>query len=318
MTSGSDDLSHVHEPVMVQEVLDHLGLHAIQAEGLFVDGTVGAGGHAAALLEARPGIRLLGLDRDPEILAHARRRLAPYEQRVRLEHASYADLPDVLGQVGESAAAGILLDVGVSSLQLDDLRRGFSFRGEDEAPDMRFDASSEGPTAEDLLNHASERELVRILQEYGEEPRARAVARAILRARPIRTVGQLREVARSAALRIRRIDPATRTFQALRIAVNDELGHFERGLAVAIRCLEPGGRLVVLCFQSGEERLVKTAFRKAAAEGRGRILTKKPVRATPGEVRRNPRARPTRLRAFEAPSSDGEAHGPTGGRREGS
>jgi len=285
---------------MVDEVLAYLGLAATEAEGLIVDGTVGAGGHAAALLEARPGIRLIGLDRDPEILPYARRHLASYGERVRIEHASYADLPGALERMGEVAAAGVLLDVGVSSLQLDCLRRGFSFRGEDEAPDMRFDASSEDPTAEDLLNHASEQELLRILRDYGEEPRARAVARAIMRARPIRTVGQLREVARGSALRIRRIDPATRTFQALRIAVNDELGHFERGLAAAIECLSPGGRLVVLCFQSGEERLVKAAFRKAVAEGRGRILTKKPVRATPEEVRRNPRARPTRLRAFEA------------------
>ncbi len=285
---------------MVQEVLDYLGLSdPATGEVLIVDGTVGAGGHAAALLKARDGVSLLGLDRDPAILEHAERRLAPFGARVRLAHASYEDLPAVLAAEGLPAPGGVLLDVGVSSLQLDDPTRGFSFRADDEVPDMRFDATSDEPTAQDLLNHVKERELARILQEYGEEPRARSVARAIVQQRPILTVGQLSEIVRRHAQRIRRIDPATRTFQALRIAVNDELGHFERGLGVAIDCLRPHGRLVVLCFQSAEERLVKSAFRAAKLAGKGQILTKKPVRATAEEVRRNPRARPTRLRAFE-------------------
>jgi len=301
MPPDSDDLSHVHEPVMVQEVLAHLGLSdPVEGRFLVVDGTVGAGGHAAALLEAHAGVELLGLDRDPEILLHAARRLARFGARVQLQHASYADVSEVLAARGWPAPHGVLLDLGLSSLQLDDPRRGFSFRAEGAVPDMRFDASGEGSTAQDLLNHASERELVRILRDYGEEPRANAVARAILRERPIRSVGQLRALVQRSALRVRRHDPATRTFQALRIAVNDELVHLERGLAAGIRCLRPGGRLVVLCFQSGEERLVKDAFREAKRLGQGRILTRKPVRATSGEVRRNPRARPTRLRAFEA------------------
>ncbi|MDJ0521939.1 MAG: 16S rRNA (cytosine(1402)-N(4))-methyltransferase RsmH [Planctomycetota bacterium] len=299
MAPGSDDLSHVHEPVMVQEVLDYLALVHAGPEALVVDGTVGAGGHAAALLDARVDVRLLGLDRDPAILEHARTRLARFGERAQLVHASYAELPGVLEAEALPAPAGVLLDLGVSSLQLDDMSRGFSFRGSDEIPDMRFDATGEELTAQDLLNHADERELARILHEFGEEPRARAVARAIVRARPIRSIGQLRDVARRSALRVKRIDPATRTFQALRIAVNDELRHLERGLRAALGCLAPGGRLVVLCFQSGEERLVKDAFREVQRAGRGRILTKKPVRATAQEVRRNPRARPTRLRAFE-------------------
>ncbi len=306
MTPGSDDLSHVHEPVMVQEVLDYLGLlRPVQGDPLIVDGTVGAGGHAKALLEAHAGIRLLGLDRDPAILVHARRHLAPFGNRVTLVHASYTALAEVLATEGLPAPAGILLDVGVSSLQLDDLARGFSFRAQDAVPDMRFDATGDEPTAQDLLNHADERELARILHEYGDEPRARSVARAIVAGRPIETVGQLYEIVRRTAQRIRRIDPATRSFQALRIAVNDELGQFERGLAVALDCLRPGGRLVVLCFQSAEERLVKTAFRSAKLAGKGEVLTRKPVRATAEEVRRNPRARPTRLRAFEVEGGAG-------------
>ncbi len=302
MAPGSDDLSHVHEPVLVREVLEYLALERLTPQeaptGLLVDGTVGAGGHAAALLEATQ-VRLLGLDRDPEILARAAERLAPFGDRVVLVHRSYAEMAAVLAEAALPAPVGVLLDVGVSSLQLDDLRRGFSFKGEDEVPDMRFDASSDEPTAAELINGATERELADILHHHGEEPRARAVARAIVEARPIRTIGQLREVIRASAFRVRRHDAATRSFQALRIAVNDELGHFDRGLRAALEVLAPGGRLVVLCFQSEEERRVKTAFREAQREGRGRILTKKPVRATAEEIRRNPRARPARLRAFE-------------------
>lgn len=307
MAPGSDDLSHVHEPVLVREVLSYLAL-AAHPDGLVVDGTVGAGGHAAAILAAHEGVRLLGLDRDPAILVHARARLEGFASWVQLVHRSYAELGDVLAEQGLPAPAGILLDVGVSSLQLDDLTRGFSFKGEDALPDMRFDATGAERTAADLVNHASERELADILHEYGEEPRARAVARAIVQARPITTIGRLRDVVRSAAFRVRRHDAATRSFQALRIAVNDELGHFARGLAVALDALADGGRLVVLCFQSAEERLVKDAFRAAKRAGRGRILTKKPVRATEEEIRRNPRSRPARLRAFEV-CADGAREG---------
>lgn len=307
MAPGSDDLSHVHEPVLVREVLEYLALEQ-HAEGLVVDGTVGAGGHAAALLGAHAGIRLLGLDRDPAILTHARARLEPFGSRATLVHGSYADLDAALAEHDLPAPVGVLLDVGVSSLQLDDLSRGFSFKGDDALPDMRFDATGSEPTAADLVNHASERELADILHHHGEEPRARAVARAIVKARPITTIGQLREVVRSAAFRVRRHDAATRSFQGLRIAVNDELGHFARGLDVALGSLAEAGRLVVLCFQSAEERLVKEAFRTAKRAGRGRILTKKPVRATQEEIRRNPRSRPARLRAFEV-CADGVREG---------
>jgi len=305
MSPDSNDLSQFHEPVLVREVLSYLGLSDNpDVHGLLVDGTVGAGGHARAILEAAPGVRLLGLDRDPVALDLATRRLASFGKRARIEHASYADVAEVLQRTASPAPIGMLLDLGLSSMQLDDLGRGFSFRGVDALPDMRFDPTSVEANAHELLNHASERDLQKILWEYGEEPRARAVARAIVRARPIQTVGQLAEVVRSAALRMRRHDAATRTFQGLRIAVNAELDHLGRGLEAAIDCLAPGGRLVLLCFQSGEERLVKTAFRAAFLAKRGLVLTRKPVRATQEEVRRNPRARPTRLRAFEKARDD--------------
>jgi len=306
MPPDSDDLSHVHEPVLLEEVLEYLGLRADPTpEGLVVDGTVGAGGHAAAILEAAPGVTLLGLDRDPVALDLATRRLAPFGERARIEHGSYAEVAEVLTRTGSPAPIGMLLDLGLSSMQLDDPERGFSFRVGDAVPDMRFDASGAAPNAQELLNHASERDLQKILWEYGDEPRARSVARAIVRARPILTVGQLTEVVRGAALRVRRHDAATRTFQALRIAVNEELTHLERGLEAALDSLAPGGRLVVLCFHSGEERRVKAAFRAAFLAKRGQVLTRKPVRATPEEVRRNPRARSTRLRAFERAAQGG-------------
>lgn len=284
---------------MVGEVLAHLfDDRSPQPDEGVVDGTVGLGGHATAVLEARADCRLLGLDRDPDALAVARRRLAAFGSRVVLVHASYAELAQVLADEGLGAPSGILLDLGVSSLQLDDPERGFSFR-EGPGADMRFDRHADGPTALDVVNEWSERELADLLHEHGDEPRARAVARALVKARPIADGAQLLEIVRGMAWRGRRIDPATRTFQALRIAVNDEMGHLERGLEVALEALAPGGRLVVLAFHSGEDRRVKNAFREAARRGAGTVRTKKPIRPTDEEVRGNRRARPARLRAFE-------------------
>ena len=295
MAADRDDLSQIHQPVLVSEVLDYL---KAASGGFFVDGTVGMGGHAHAILSAHEDATLLGLDRDPKALAIARQRLGAFGDRVRLVHASYADLADVQAREGLDAPVGVLLDLGLSSLQLDDPERGFSFRFEDASLDMRFD-ESDGATAAELVNHSSERDLADLLHTLGEEPRSRAVARAIVRARPITSVGQLRDVVARHALRVRRHDPATRTFQALRMAVNEELQHLARGLRTAIEALAPGGRLVVLAFHSGEERAVKAAFREAKRADLGQILTKKPIRPTEEEVRRNVRARPARLRAFE-------------------
>jgi 16S rRNA (cytosine1402-N4)-methyltransferase len=267
-------------------------------EGWFVDGTVGLGGHATALLESRDDVKVLGLDRDPETLELARARLAPFRDRVRLVHASYADLAAVVAREGVGAPLGVLLDLGVSSVQLDDPRRGFSFRAGTErdtagvAPDMRFDRTGDDPTALDLVNHADERTLADLLWEHGEEPRARAVARSIVRSRPFRSMDELVHAIRGAALRGGRIDPATRSLQGLRIAVNDEMGHLERGLSAALGTAADGARVVAISR-------VKHAFREAARVGRARVLTKKPIRPTEDEVRGNPRARPARLRAAE-------------------
>jgi 16S rRNA (cytosine1402-N4)-methyltransferase len=285
---------------MVSEVLGHLFDDEAPARPtLVVDGTVGLGGHALAVLERSAATRVLGLDRDAEALTLARERLAAHTARVRLVQASYAELADVLSACEEEAPWGVLLDLGASSLQFDDPARGFSFRAPSPDVDMRFDRTSEGPTALELVNELPEAELSRIVHEYGEEPRARAVARAIVEARPITDGARLVEVVRRNAWRTRRHDAATRTFQALRIAVNEEYEHIERGLGAALDVVAPNGRVVVLSFHSGEDRLVKNAFRDAAKAGRGAVRTKKPQRPSEGEVRENPRARPAKLRAFE-------------------
>lgn len=302
MVPARDDLFHVHRPVMVAEVLEHLFEEAEATRPRrVVDGTVGAGGHALAILEAHADVSVLGLDRDPEILRLAERRLERFGSRVRLVHASYADLECVV----DEAPSGVLLDLGASSLQLDDPERGFSFREPSADLDMRFDRTSDLPTALELVNVLSERELADVIHEHGEEPRARAVAREIVRARPIRDGIHLLEVVRRHAWRTRRHDPATRTLQALRIRVNDEMGHVERGLEAALAVTRPGGRVVVISFHSGEDRRVKNAFRAAARAGRGRVRTRKPVRATEMETRENRRARPARLRAFELDAGGG-------------
>jgi 16S rRNA (cytosine1402-N4)-methyltransferase len=306
-----DDLSHpLHQPVLVAEVLEHLFAGTVAVERrLVVDATVGLGGHAEAILEARPEVVLLGIDRDPGAIARAAQRLGRFGARVALVHASYADLATVLADRGEAAPLGVLLDLGASSWQFDDPERGFSFREGRAGADMRFDPTGGGPTALDLVNGLSERELAETLHEFGEEPRARAVARRIVRARPIRDGAHLAEVVRGAALRTRRHDPATRTFQALRIAVNREFEHLESGLAVALEVTAPGARIVAISFHSGEDRRVKEAFRRAVRSGRGRLRTRKPVRPSDEEIRRNRRAKAARLRVFERGEASGGMRG---------
>lgn len=303
------DVQHV--PVLLAETLEHL---APARGGVFVDGTVGLGGHAESLLRASPDVQLIGIDRDREALARAAERLAGFGPRVRLVQANFHQLMATLAGLGVRAIAGFLADLGVSSLQLETPGRGFSFRF-DGPLDMRMGLSE--TTAADLVNQASEGELATIFRDYGEERHARRIARAIARARmekPIRTTGELKALVDAAkgarALREERIDPATRVFQALRIAVNQELAGLERCIEEAVELLETGGRLVVISYHSLEDRIVKSTLRDLAqgevdpVTGRSRsetqlieVLTRKPVRPTESEVDLNPRSRSAKLRA---------------------
>ena len=295
-SSGSDA---AHEPVLVREVVSWLRPHA---GGLYVDGTVGLGGHAAALLGAGAG-RVIGLDRDEAALAVAREGLAWAGDRVTLLHADYRNLDEALASQAVTQADGMLVDLGVSSLQLDDPARGFSFR-QAGALDMRMDRSS-GATLAERLAAVDEATLADAIFRYGEERRSRRVARAILDARDRGDLGDTLALARAVrrgagAGKWQRIDPATRTFQALRIWVNDELDGFDRFLESAASRLVSGGRLAVIAFQSLEDRVVKHTFRRLAASGPAFALaTKRAVRPGDDEVAANPRARSARLRVLE-------------------
>jgi 16S rRNA (cytosine1402-N4)-methyltransferase len=305
-----------HVPVLLAETIEAL---APRRGGCYVDGTVGGGGHAAAILDRiGPDGRLLGLDRDASTLVRARERLAPFGSRCTLVHAAFDDLRAVLHAHGWPAVDGVLLDLGFSSVQLDSAGRGFSFQ-RDEPLDMRMDSGAATPTAADLLATASEAALADMLFRYGEEPAARRIAREIGRRRalaPLRTTGQLHAAVWSAVGGRHGLptDPATRTFQALRIAVNDELGQLERVLPQALAVLQPAGRLAVITFHSLEDRIVKRHFTGAAAacicppglpecrcghQPEVRLLWRKPRTAAAAELINNPRARSAKLRAVE-------------------
>jgi len=301
----------MHVPVLVQEVV-----HALEPArgGTFVDCTVGLGGHAEAILDAAPGPRVIGIDRDARALALAAARLDRFGDRARLVEGEFGDVEEILASLGVAAVAGVLADLGVSSLQLDTPERGFSFRFEGPL-DMRMGSGE--VTAADIVNHYSEAQLETILREYGEEPQARRIARAIVEERekaPIETTETLAELVRRVKGRQRgerrRIDPATRTFQALRLEVNQELAGLEKLLARVIGLLERDGRLVVISYHSLEDRIVKHTLRglsrgekdpvtgRTLSESRAiELLTRKPVRPTESEVAANPRARSARLRA---------------------
>ena len=291
-----------HVPVLTAEALQYL---RPERGGLFVDCTVGLGGHSKALLEAG-ATRVIGLDRDVEAIAAARVTLAPWADRVELVHADYRSIDEVLDGRGVGAIDGALADLGVSSLQLDSTGRGFSFQ-RDEPLDMRMD-TTQGETAADLVAHASERDLADAIYAYGEERFSRRIAHAIAEARgeePIATTGRLATIVRRAVPRrgYTRIDPATRTFQALRIWVNRELDGLDRFLEAAVRRLRAGARLVAISFHSLEDRIVKHTLR-AMDQGRDgavriKILTKRPLMAGEDELQRNPRARSAKLRAAE-------------------
>ena len=288
-----------HEPVMVSEVVSLL---APERGGLFVDCTTGLGGHSAALLKGGAD-RLIGLDRDERALRLAAERLAPFGDRVELVHSDYREVGSVLQTRGIAGVDGMLADLGVSSMQLDEEGRGFSFR-RDEPLDMRMDRS-QGPTAADLIATADETDLANVIFQYGEERHSRRVARAIVHARqrePIQTTGALAEIVRRAvpARGYQRIDPATRTFQAIRIWVNRELDGLDVFLSDAARRLLAGARFAVITFHSLEDRVVKHTFRALAAAGDAwRILTRKPVIPGEPELALNPRARSAKLRAIE-------------------
>jgi 16S rRNA (cytosine1402-N4)-methyltransferase len=289
-----------HIPVLGDETM-----RLLQPErgGVFVDCTVGLGGHARLLLQ-RGADRVIGLDRDAQALALAREALAPWASRVELVHADYRTLDDVLDRLGVPAVDGTLADLGLSSMQLEAPGRGFSFQ-RDEPLDMRMDASA-GETAAGLLARSDEREIADAIYGFGEERFSRRIARAIVTARreqPIESTGRLAGIVRRAIPRRghTRIDPATRTFQALRIWVNRELDGLDRFIERALRRLRAGGRLVVIAFHSLEDRIVKHTLRaiEKRAGGGIRVLTRKPVVPSDEEERRNPRARSAKLRAAE-------------------
>jgi 16S rRNA (cytosine1402-N4)-methyltransferase len=299
--------------VLLQETIEAL---APARGGLFVDATLGLGGHSEAILEASTETRVIGLDRDREALRLATERLARFGARFRAVHANHEDLARIVAEAGEGEVNGILADLGVSSLQFDTPERGFSFR-HDAPLDMRMDAAGDEETAAELLAHLPEEEIARIIFEYGEERRSRRIARWIVerreRGEPIQTTRELAElVARAAGhKRTDRIHPATRTFQALRIAVNHELEGLEQFIETAVALLQTQGRLAVISFHSLEDRIVKRTLRRLAgqcecdprlpvcacgARKAVEILTRRPIVPTPTETDENPRARSAKLR----------------------
>ena len=308
---GGIKLGHV--PVLLKEAIDFL---AVRRSGTYIDATVGLGGHSLEIAKrlGAPG-HLIGFDKDPAALGRAAVSLQPSAvsdgaegsaagvqrtnldwPRVTLIHGSFAEVGE---RVAPASLDGLMADLGVSSLQLGDPARGFSFQAEGPL-DMRMNPMS-GETAEQVVNHIDERELADVIYEFGEERRSRRIARAIVRSRPIRTTKQLVEVVSAAArsMKHERIHPATRTFQALRIFVNRELDDLKALLGAAPRVLKPGGRLVVISFHSLEDRIVKDAMREGAKDKHFRLLTKKPVMASEDEIDRNPRSRSAKMRAAE-------------------
>ena len=301
-----------HSPGLLAQVLAGL---ALRPGASCIDGTVGGGGHAVGILrETRPDGRLLGLDRDPTAISLARSRLEPFGERAVLVQGTFADLAEIAVQYGFSPVGGIVLDLGISSWQLDEPGRGFSFQAEGPL-DMRMDPTA-GPSAADIVNNRSQAELADVIYQFGEEPRARRIARDIVAARPLQTTTQLADVVRRAAGHRpgQRIHPATRTFQALRIAVNGELAALAAVLPQLVTLLAPGGRLAIISFHSLEDRIVKQFLQ---GEGRDCVcppglpkcvcghratlqaVSRKPIRPDEAEVSQNPRSRSARLRVAE-------------------
>lgn len=309
---GGSGVSFDHASVMLDEIVETL---SEVPNGLVVDATLGGAGHASALLAANDGLSILGLDRDEMALGAAEARLAPHGERVALRHTRFDGLADAVHSLGVEHLSGALFDLGVSSPQLDLADRGFSFR-HDGPLDMRMDRS-QGPTAADLVNSTDERALVGILQRNGDERHARRIARAIVAARPLHTTAELAEVVRDAvpaAARRGSGHPARKTFQAIRIEINDELVILEDALRQALDLLAPTGRCAVLAYHSGEDRIVKNVFRSGAGEGPRpradlppppgheatvKLLWRGARRPAEAEIERNPRAEAARFRAVE-------------------
>ena len=294
-------VSRLHKPVLFDSVLSHLALKAGQ---IVLDGTVGSGGHAEAILQAiQPGGILIGLDQDEEALKRTKNRLEQMGGRFILERCNFRKLDQALSRLNFYKVHAVLLDIGVSSEQLESSKRGFSFQL-DGPLDMRMDRR-EDLRADMLIAKASQGELESIFRNFGEERFARRIAQVIVRERqksPIQTTVELKKIIESsvpARYRFGRIHPATRIFQALRIAVNDELGALEEGLSKAFDVLEQGGRLAVISFHSLEDRIVKRFFIRQKGTGKGIILTKKPICASDEELEMNPRARSAKLRVIE-------------------
>jgi 16S rRNA (cytosine1402-N4)-methyltransferase len=307
-----------HVPVLPVETLNFLNLRPKQGSGLVVvDCTLGLGGHSSEIVRRLgPAGKLIAFDRDPQAMASAKQRLDGVIAELGSEAPAIEYVPRAFSEIAEVIAPGsidgLLADFGVSSLQLDEAQRGFSFRS-DGPLDMRMDTRS-GVTAEQVVNQADEEDLANLIYEFGEERRSRRIARAIVRARPITTTAELARVVSAAAPSMKgdKIHPATRTFQAIRIRVNDELGEIQSLLKSAGSLLKPGGRVVLISFHSLEDRMVKDAFREAARTGELDVLTKKPVIAGEEEERRNPRSRSAKLRAAER-----MAHAPRPGMKPG-
>jgi 16S rRNA (cytosine1402-N4)-methyltransferase len=287
----------MHVPVLVGEVLEYLN---VRPDGIYIDATLGPGGHAEEILRRLETGQLLGIDRDPAALQAARERLRNYGEKLVTMEGNFAQIGKLHEASGCPPAAGVLADLGVSSLQLEDAARGFSFSRPGPL-DMRMGPDAPVSAAE-LVNRGRERDLADTIFQLGEERHSRRIARAIVKARPIRTTTELAQVVTRAIpsrAGLHQIHPATRTFMALRLAVNEELENLKAFLAGVLGVLAPGGRLVIVSFHSLEDRLVKRAFADWSREGRIRTLTRKPVRPNEREVQENPRSRSAKLRAAE-------------------
>ena len=312
-----------HVPVLLEEVLDGL---AIRQGGVYLDGTIGWGGHTLEVLQRYEDTRVIGLDRDGAALEAASRRLADYGDRVLLFHSDFRQLDEVLDEAGVGLVDGVLMDLGVSSVQLEDAGRGFSF-SQDGPLDMRMNPDS-GVAASEIVNTWAQKDLANLFFKYGEEKRSRGIASAIVRERetaPIKTTLRLAKLISSVPgmSRVRNIHPATRTFQALRIEVNDELDAVRQVIPVGVERLVPGGRLAMISFHSLEDRIVKRSFKELESPcqcprefpecrcgkvSAGRVLTKRPVVPTEGEIMANPRSRSAKLRIFEKSRTQDAEH----------